>query len=41
MNLTVDMILEGLSYIELMLIRNSDVDCAGICVRIRVGFKPI
>ena len=31
MNLTVDMI--GLSYTELMLISNSDVDGAGICVR--------
>jgi len=30
MNLTVDMIIEGLSY----MIWNSDVDCAGICVRI-------
>jgi len=34
MNLTVDMIVDGLSYIELMLIWNSDVDCTGICVRI-------
>ena len=35
-NLTVDMIIEGLSYIELMLIwkSNSDVDCAETCVRI-------
>jgi len=32
MNLTVGMI--GLSYTELMLIWNSDVDGAGICVRI-------
>jgi len=32
MNLTVDMI--GLSYTELMLIWNSDVDGAVICVRI-------
>jgi len=31
-NLTVDMI--GLSYSELMLIRNSGVDCEVICVRI-------
>jgi len=32
--LTVDMIIiEGLSYIELMLILNSDVGCAGISVR--------
>jgi len=31
MNLTVDMI--GLSHTELMLIWNSDVDGAGICVR--------
>jgi len=30
MKLTVDMIIEGLSY----LIYNSNVDCAGICVRI-------
>jgi len=34
MNLTVNMIIEGLSYIEVMMIYNSDVDCAGICVRI-------
>jgi len=34
MNLTVDVIIEGLSYIELMLIWNSEVDCAGFCVRI-------
>jgi len=34
MNLTVDMTIEGLSYIEVMTIQNSNVDCAGICVRI-------
>ena len=34
MNLTVDMIIEGLSYTALIVIRNSDVDGAGICVRI-------
>ena len=32
MTLAVDLV--GLSYTELMLIRNSDVDCAGICVKI-------
>jgi len=30
MNLTVD--IEGLSYIEVMMISNSNVDCAGISV---------
>jgi len=34
MNLIVDMIIEGLSYIEVMIKENSNVDCAGICVRI-------
>jgi len=34
MNLTVDMIIEGLSYVEVMMIQNSNVDCSGICVRI-------
>jgi len=34
MNLTVDMAIEGLSYIEVMMIQNSNVDCAGVCVRI-------
>jgi len=34
MNLIVDMIIEGLSYIEVMIIQNSNVDCAGICVGI-------
>jgi len=34
MNLTVNMIIEGFSYIEAMMIYNSNVDCAGICVRI-------
>jgi len=34
MNLTVDMTIEGLSYIEVMMIQNYDIDCAGICVRI-------
>jgi len=33
MNLTVDMIIEGVSYIELIMLENSNVDCAGICVR--------
>jgi len=33
-NLTVDMTIEGLSYIELIMIYNSNVACAGICVRI-------
>jgi len=28
MNLTVDMIIEGISYIEVMMIWNSNVDCA-------------
>jgi len=36
MNFTVDM--KGLSYTELMLIWNSDVDGAGICVRIVLLF---
>ena len=31
---TVDMIIEGLSYVEVMMIQNSNVDCSGICVRI-------
>ena len=34
MNLTIDMIIEGLRYTELMLIWNSVVDCVGICMRI-------
>jgi len=34
MNLTVDMIDEGLSYIEVMMISYLNVACAGICVRI-------
>jgi len=34
MNLTVDMTIEGLSYIELIMIQNSNVACAEICVRI-------
>jgi len=34
MNLTVDMIIEGLSYVEVMMIQNLNVTCAGICVRI-------
>jgi len=34
MNLTVDMIIEGLSYIEVMMTYNSNADCAGICVGI-------
>jgi len=34
MNLTVDMIIEGLRYIEVMMIQNSNVDCSTICVRI-------
>jgi len=34
MNLTDDMTMEGLSYTDLMLIWNYDVDCAMICVRI-------
>ena len=34
MNLTVDMINKGLSYIEVMMIYNFNVACAGICVRI-------
>ena len=34
MNLTVDMIIEGLRYVEVMMIQNSNVNCAGICVRI-------
>jgi len=29
MNLTVDMTIEGLSYTELIMISNSNVDCAG------------
>jgi len=33
MNLTVDMTIEGLSSIEVMMILNSNVDCAGIRVR--------
>jgi len=31
LNLTVDMTIEGLSYIELIMIYNSNLDCAGIC----------
>jgi len=34
MNLTVDVIIEGLSYIEVMMIYNSNVACAGICAGI-------
>jgi len=34
MNLTVYMIIEGLSYTEVMMIQNSVVNCARICVRI-------
>jgi len=34
MNLTVDMTIEGLSYTELIMIYNSNVACAEICVRI-------
>jgi len=34
MNLTVDMLIERISYIEVMMIQNSNVDCAGSCVRI-------
>jgi len=34
MNLTVDVINEGLSYVEVMMISNLNVACAGICVRI-------
>jgi len=34
MNLAVDMIIDGLSYIESILICSSDIDCAVICVRI-------
>jgi len=34
MNLTVDMTIEGLSYIAVMMIKSANVDCAGICVRI-------
>jgi len=34
MNLTVDMIIEGLSCIEVIMIENSNIDCVGICVRI-------
>jgi len=34
MNLTVDVIIEGLSNIEAMMIWNSNADCAGICVGI-------
>jgi len=36
MNLTVDMIIQGLSYIEVMMISNSNVDCAGVSVRIKL-----
>jgi len=32
MNLTVDMISEGLSYTEVMMIQNLNLACAGICV---------
>jgi len=34
MNLTVDMIIEGLRYVEVMMLQNLNVTCAGICVRI-------
>jgi len=34
MTLTVDVINEGLSYVEVMIIWNLNVPCAGICVRI-------
>jgi len=34
MNLTVDVIIEGLRYIEVMMIYNFNVDCAGSCVGI-------
>jgi len=34
MNLTVDMTIERLSYTELIMISNSNVACAEICVRI-------
>ena len=34
MNLTFDMTIERLSYIEVMMIKDSNADCAGICVRI-------
>jgi len=33
-NLTVDMINQGLSYVEVMMIENLNIACAGICVRI-------
>jgi len=32
MNSTVEMTIEGSSYTELIMIQNSDVACAGICV---------
>jgi len=34
MNLTVYMLIEGLSYIEMIMTQKSNVDCAGVCVRI-------
>jgi len=34
MNLTVEMIIEGLSYVEVIMVYNLNVACAGICVRI-------
>jgi len=33
-NLTVEMIIDGLSCIEVMMLQNSNVDCSRICVRI-------
>jgi len=32
LNVTVDMVIKGLSCIEVTMIKNSDVDCAGINV---------
>jgi len=34
MKLTVDVINEGLSYVEVIMIQNLNVACAGICVSI-------
>jgi len=34
MNLTIDMIIEGFSCIDVINIENCNLDCAGICVRI-------
>jgi len=34
MHLTVDMIIEGLSHVEVMMMPNSNVNCAVICMRI-------